>query len=101
MSSELLDRFMSVTGFLADNHVRFAFEDGGDPFAQHRMVINSENPNGIVGVHISSLSGAGGPAVPGNLLFRGFGNQCRSHRRGPATKPSQIIRDFYFDMKVF
>src|SRR5262249_3203111 len=62
-------RFMSVTGFRDDNHVRFAFEDGGDPFAQHRVVIHCENPNGIVGVHSSSLIDARRPAEPGTLRF--------------------------------
>src|SRR5262245_40649393 len=79
MSSELLDRFTSVTGFRDDNHVRFALEDGGDPFAQHRVVIHSENPNGIIGVHSSLLIDAGRPVEPGTLRFGAKGSVACCH----------------------
>src|SRR6185295_9898668 len=51
MGTELLNRFASITGFRDDKHVRFATEDSGDSFAQHRMVIYSQDSNRTIGAH--------------------------------------------------
>ncbi len=42
MGPELLNRFTSIIGFRDYKHIRFAGQDGRDPFAQYGMVVYYE-----------------------------------------------------------
>jgi hypothetical protein len=51
MGAKLLDRLASITGLCDHDHIRFGFEDGGDPFPNQRMVVGGKNSNWVVGGH--------------------------------------------------